>query len=290
MSITERINKISENKSLSIDTEITTAKIELTGICTLKCHFCANRLFKETNQRQKLITDKEFSDVLNSMKEIKSLKEVGLFYMGESGLHPDLDKYYRELKQAGYFTYLTTNGTFIDNVLKAIPYIDSLKISWNYKDVSDFENKTGSNKNVYNDIINNIGKLYTECHRNNKTLSVSTILDTDKESYREALRKFMFDEHYFLPLQGQGGTISGEPGVVGTYDNAVSPLPCWSLFKGLYIDVDMNVRCCCYGHAEKHVLGNLKDNNINSILDKANKIKTQQLSGDIPDMCAKCLI
>ena len=96
----------------------------------------------------------------------------------------------------------------------------------------------------------------------------------------------MVDEHYFIPLQTQGGTFDiGTDGVVGEADNPVNPIPCWSLFKGLYIDCDLNIRTCCYGHNKDHILGNIKDNNVQD----HTIYKQQQLNGKIPNICKKCL-
>jgi hypothetical protein len=57
--------------------------------------------------------------------------------MGESGLHPKLYNFYKKIYN-NYYTFLTTNGTIISNILPAIKYINSLKVSWNYSDEDDF--------------------------------------------------------------------------------------------------------------------------------------------------------
>lgn len=100
-----------------------------------------------------MMTESDFECVLRFLKTVPSMKEVGLFYIGESGLHPNLSFFYRRLKEEGYFTYLTTNGTAASNVLRAIPYIDSLKVSWNYADVQDFALKTHADASMYSKII-----------------------------------------------------------------------------------------------------------------------------------------
>jgi pyruvate-formate lyase-activating enzyme len=292
MSIKERVNAISRNDNVDMNTPYTTAKIELSGICTLNCAFCYNKKMIENNERQKLMTEADFDIVLNALESMKTVKEVGLFYMGESGVHPLLAQFYKALKDRGFFTYLTTNGTVTENVIEAIPYIDSLKVSWNYKDEKDFEAKTNKGEHVYHAIIKNIGLLSKECQKHGKVLTVSTILDSDKDDYKDALAKLSYGDHYWLPLQTQGGTHdTGAAGVVGEYENKVSPVPCWSLFKGFYVDVDLNVRCCCYGHSKDHILGSLKEETCEEILcsEKNSKIKEQQLKNIIPSVCKKCL-
>ena len=283
-----RVDAIANNHCLTLTTKPTTVKLELTGCCTLDCVFCAHHYMAKNKIRQKLLTQEEFDLAYNYIKSIPSIKEIGLFYMGESSLHPNLARFYKAIKKDGYFTYLTTNATKIDTTVEAIPYIDSLKVSWNYKNVTDFENKTRHSKEMYYLILNNIAALADICHKNNKKIAVSTVLDDCRESYREILSTIlsMVDEHYFIPLQTQGGTFDiGTAGVVGEADNPVNPIPCWSLFKGLYIDCDLNVRTCCYGHNKDHILGNIKDNNIQDNI----IYKQQQLNGKIPNICKKCL-
>ena len=292
MSIQERVKNISRNDNLTINTPYTTAKIETSGICTLKCKFCYNKIMASKKERQKTMQPKDFDLVLKNLKKITTIKEVGLFYMGEASLCFYLKDFYKKLKEAGYFTYLTTNGTLYRAIMDTIPYIDSLKVSWNYKDKIDFQNKTGAWSEEYEYIKNNIKKFYDECHKYNKKLTVSTVLDSNKEDYKNSLSELTFDDHYWIPLQTQGGTYStGLEGVVGEDDSKVNPMPCWSLFKGIYIDVDLNVRACCYGHTKAHIIGNLKEKPLNEILSdkKLLQAKQQQLEGKIPDMCKKCL-
>lgn len=292
MSIVQRINSASDNSSVSLNTSPTLAKIELTGKCTLSCRFCNNVNMRKYNQRQKLLSTEDFELVLENLKSITSIKEVGLFYMGESGLHPLLKEFYKKLKEARYFTFLTTNGTYIKYILEAIPYIDSLKVSWNYKDLADFIEKTGVSAQVYFSIQKNIDTLYKECHKYNRTLAISTILDSEEKMYDGILKQLKFDEHYFIPLQNQNGIEeNGAPGVVGESINPVKPIPCWSLFKGVYVDVDLNVRTCCYGHDKIHIIGNLREEKLSNLIsdEKLIRYKKSHLSNKIPSICTLCL-
>ena len=290
--VQERVRLISDNKNLCLNTQYTTAKVELCGICTLNCNFCYNKIMAKNKERQKKMSFFNLYFVIQELKTIKSLKEVGLFYMGESGLNSNIIVGYKMLKNAGFFTYLTTNATDIKYIKYAIPYIDSLKVSWNYQDIHDFIDKTNSAPRMYFRIINNINKLYDICHKFGKRLTISTVLDRNKKDFDNTLSKLKYDDHYFIPLQSQGGTNEdGLDGVIGESDNPSSPIPCWSLFKGIYIDVDMNVRCCCYGHKEEHIIGNLLYKNLRNILNeiKLTDMKQLHLDGKIPEECISCL-
>lgn len=282
-----RVDAVADNTQLTVNTQPVTCKLELTAACTLQCRFCHNSAMKAGGIRQHFISNNDFVMALDYIQSIPSIKEVGLFYMGESGLYPHLAEAYAMVKERGYFTYLTTNGTVIRNILPAIPYIDSLKVSWNYKNRTDFMAKTGMPAGMYDLIHHNIETFYYQCHKHGKTLAVSTVLDSTKEEYEDAISTLKFDEHYWIPLQNQGGTQdAGAGGVLGQADNLSTPLPCWSLFKGLYIDCDLNVRTCCYGHGDEHILGNIKDpDNIKS----RQAFMEEQLQGKIPAICRDCL-
>lgn len=291
-SIVDRVIQISKNTDLTLESKPTTVKIELTGICTLDCTFCSHHSMKKNNIRQKMLQDNEFQIILNNLVNIDSIQEVGLFYMGESALHPLLKQFYRELKEIGYFTYLTTNATIIDHTIEALPYIDSLKVSWNYKDLGDFKSKTRSIESSYYTILNNIFTLQKECLKLNKILTISTIMDSSKEEYADVLKQFEGIDHYWLPLQTQcGNNKIGIGGVSGELDHMVKSIPCWSLFKGIYIDVDLNVRMCCYGHHNEHIIGSLRKSTLSEILESQRllSIKEQHLQDKIPKECHQCL-
>ena len=292
MTVQDRVQLISDNTNLSLDTKITTSKIEITGLCTFKSHFCYKNTMIDKNERQKFMTDTEFNQVLEYLKLYPDLKEVGLFYMGESGLHPNLAQYYKQLKKLGYFTYLTTNGTCLESVKKAIPYIDSLKVSFNYllDGSNDIHEITGTNYIPITKIIDNINIFAKECKKYNTEFALSTVIDEskyNKESHSKTM-DYLFPNifHYYIPLQTQGGyNNEGLGGVVGETESKVNQIPCWSLFKGLYIDADLNIRTCCYGHTDKHILGNIKDM---KVVNKKELLQ-QHLSNQIPDICKECI-
>ena len=292
MTVQDRVQLISDNTNLNLNTKITTAKIEITGVCTFKCHFCYQNIMIAKNERQKFMTDTEFNQVLEYLKLYPDLKEVGLFYMGESGLHPNLAQYYKQLKKLGYFTYLTTNGTCLESVKQAIPYIDSLKVSFNYllNGSNDIHEITRTNYIPITKIIDNINIFAKECKKYNTEFALSTVIDEskyNKESHSKTM-DYLFPNifHYYIPLQTQGGyNNKGLGGVVGETESKVNQIPCWSLFKGLYIDADLNVRTCCYGHTDKHILGNIKDM---KVVNKKELLQ-QHLSNQIPDICKECI-
>ena len=276
-------------KDISLDTPVTIAKLELTGICNLNCSFCYNSKLRKNHIRQKLVTDNDVYKFLDAIKTFPSIKEVGLYGLGESTLHPSLDKYYKLIKDAGYYTYLTTNGVYIDHLVSALPYIDSLKFSWNYKNDEDFAIKTHTDHSIMYTIMNNINRIY----KLKPDISISVVLGLDDEisEYKYMLSKLSYKDIVFVPLLSQGWNSSsstgGGPRIIQE-PNTIDP--CWSLFKGIYVDCDLNVRTCSYGNCNNtHILGSLKHNPLDAILYNRDKYKQMHLDREFPSMCKKCL-
>lgn len=67
-------------------------------------------------------------------------------------------------------------------------------------------------------------------------------------------------------------------------------MPCWSLFKFLYVDVNLNVRACCYGHHECHKMYNVRDVDRYKIPDDVVDMRKKHLLGIIPTQCESCLV
>ena len=184
-SVLARVDAISDNTSLSVNMMPTSAKVEICGKCTLACEFCYQKIMKRNNERQKAMSIQQFIEVIKFLKQIGSVKELGLFYMGESALNKDLAAFCKLAKEEGFFTFLTTNGTVLRTVVEAIPYIDSLKVSWNYKSQEDFIKKTNASDKLYRTIKENIAVFKGECNKHQKKLTVSTVLDSPISEYME---------------------------------------------------------------------------------------------------------
>ena len=97
-----------------------------------------------------------------------------------------------------------------------------------------------------------------------------------------------------FPLQNNGGYLEeGFDGIVGTFDIPRKVVPCWSLFKAVYVDILGNIRPCCYSHKMK--CGVIDNNTIRFTTEEKDdyvvesNMKKLHLEGKIPDECSKCL-
>jgi len=247
-------------------------KIELTSRCDLRCFFCA------TGQRLRRRGDMAWTLLTRLLPEMRAagVRELGLFYLGESLLYPRLAEAIDFAKRiCGYpYVFLTTNGRMArPERLRACfaAGLDSLKFSVNaanreqYLSVTavDGFDKVMANikcaRQVRDDVARETG------HR--CALYASSILYDGEQGERmsEAIARILpyVDEHYFLPLYGQAGLTAGARGTrpvagnVGRVGAMREPLPCWSLFTEGHVTYDGKLSACCFDHDGRFAMGDL---------------------------------
>lgn len=274
-SITNRIDKVTEIPKEYLGTILPappSVKIELTGRCNMSCGFCAHRL-KQKDQRD---MDRDFFNRIVPEMVSSGVKELGLFYIGESLLCTWLPEAIRYAKESGIeYTFLTTNGTLLteDRLIRIMDSgLDSLKFSFNNADSFQFRAVTGLPLRHYNMIKLNIIKAWEVRQRygfKTKLYASSIKYDGDQqmrmESAVEDIVPFI-DQHYWLPLFSFGGQVvdretelnmlptAGNP---GRLDMMRPPLPCWAVFKEGHITWDGKLSACCFDSADKWEMADL---------------------------------
>jgi radical SAM protein with 4Fe4S-binding SPASM domain len=209
------------------------------------------------------------------------VEELGMFYLGESLLLPNLHKYVDYAKnEIGFdYVFLTTNGTL------ATPYrveklftagLDSLKFSYNYADATQFEEISGMPASLYPAMVKNVKSAQRvrndvekrTGHRCSISASYIAYDNEQGERMRAAVADIepFVDEVYALPLYSQAELVgeserakgwnvtAGNRGRVGALRE---PLPCWSIFTEAHITADGRLVGCCFSHDEKFDMGDL---------------------------------
>lgn len=291
--ITSRIDKtthITEEYLHPVIPAPTSVKIELTGRCNMSCAFCAHS-FKLKEQR-----DMDWDFYTRICKEMldAGVEELGLFYIGESLLHPRLADAIAYAKSIGFpYVFLTTNGTMLtpeksDELMSF--GLDSLKISYNNSDAFQFRAVTGISARFYEAIKYNIKEAFRI--RNDKgyktKIYASSIMydGVQQEKMETAVAEILpfVDEHYWLPLFNFGGQTEDkekEKGMVPTVGNPGRlgcmrpPLPCWAVFKEGHISWDGKLAACCF--ASDDVKWIMADLNKVSFMSGWNSLAFQEL-------------
>ncbi|MEK7194222.1 MAG: radical SAM/SPASM domain-containing protein [Patescibacteria group bacterium] len=243
-------------------------KIEVTGICNLRCGFCA--LTKRESQPTKPM---EWSFLERMIRECHDfgIKEIGFFYIGESFtamevLIPAI-KLATELGFEGRF--LTSNATIstpekVRAVIEA--GLTSLKWSVNNDSPEQFAEVTARPERLFHMAIQNIEAakdirdeiLDRTGHR--CELSASRIRYNDEQHERmikffeERVDPFV-DHTYELPPYTMGGSpiarevelgIKPTAGNQGRIGGLVDPIPCWAVFTEAHITSCGMLTACCF--------------------------------------------
>ena len=306
--ITSRIDNITRIQPEFLHEELPappSVKIELTSRCNYKCGFCAT----SQGLRKKGDMDRNvYKRIVDELVD-EGVKELGVFYLGESFLCPWLPEAIKYAKDAGIeYVFLTTNGSLCSEMkLKAVMYagLDSLKFSMNYADVHQFIEIAGVNPKYYYAALEAV-KTAVKARRLGgfKTkIYASYIRYTGKQE--EKMKDTIYelerncDEVYALPLYDQGSYVNVEgigkkvPGNVGRADHMVDPLPCWAGFKEGHITYDGKLAYCCFSHDEKFIIGDLVTDSFMAAWNspKAKELRRAHLAKDVTGtVCEKCVI
>lgn len=256
-------------------------KIELTGRCNLRCKYCGVATRK--NQPKKDMELDFFKRITVDMRQ-SGVEEIGVFYLGESFMAPDLliqaVEWCKELEFP--WVFLTSNATLAapDYVYELMEAgLDSLKWSTNFRSPSHFRTMTGASGKLWGRAIDNIQKAFVirNRHKFKTILSASSIIFYDDEQFKK-MKGFVWshiaphvDKHYWLPTYQMGMAsekIKKELGVDATVGNMGriddttmlpnrAPLPCWAVFTEGHVRVDGGLSACCFGADDRFDMGTL---------------------------------
>jgi len=313
MDITQRIDSITKIPVDRLKTIIPaprSVKIELSPRCNFRCGFCS--LSARVVQPK---TDMDLNLFKRITKEMldAGVEEIGVFYIGESTINPDLlEAAILYLKEIGMpYVFLTSNGSLatpaiVERVMKA--GLDSLKWSVNACDEAQFATIMAVSPKMFRNTIKNIQEAFKI--RNEKgyktKLSASSIeYDKTQQGKMEAflnenIRPYV-DKHYWLPLYSMASFATAREEELGYRPTAgnqgrigalVDPLPCWSVFTEGHVRADGGLTVCCFDGSGKFQVGDL---NKESFMDAWNsegfqKFRAAHLKKDVTGTaCESCI-
>lgn len=274
--ISQRIDNVTELKQeyrSKILPAPPSVKIELTSNCNFKCSYCAHggAVSKECGDMDIELFKKIAKDMYDS-----GVRELGMFYIGESLLYKRLAYAIKYAKELGFpYVFLTTNGSMAtEDKLKDIMEagLDSLKFSLNHANKWQFRQITGVNPSLFDKTIENVKKAWMirEKHGFKTRLYASSIKYNGKQledmkKLIDEIRPFV-DEHYWLPLLSFGDAATGKEkelgympvyGNPGRADNMRPALPCWAVFKEGHVTFDGKLSACCFDASDKWIMSDL---------------------------------
>jgi hypothetical protein len=254
-----------------------------------------------------------FRHITQEMKAA-GVKEIGLFYIGESTLSPKLlVDCLKWVKQIGIdYTFLTTNGSLLNPILAGELMdrgLDSLKFSINAASVEQFQQIMGVKGSLFEKALENLAaarKIRDENGFKTRIYASSIMFDGEQKARMEALlnervRPFV-DEHYYLPLFAEMQSPLAEKnkargwkpnaGNQGRLDNLVDPLPCWAVFTEGHVRVDGHLSACCFGANDSFDMADLKTTSFMNAWNspKFQALRARHLAGNVRNtVCETCI-
>ena len=274
MNITDKVDavtKIGEDRIAmgGIQPAPKSVKIELTARCNLRCRYCAVRTRKGATVPD---MDFEFFRRITTDMRMSGVEEIGLFYLGESFVAPELlvkacKWCAKELKFP--WVFLTSNAaaateSVVENLMSA--GLHSLKWSVNSYDLDQFMEMCGGTEKQWLAQQANIADAWTTRNRGNydTILSASSIQYGPDQKF--AMQGYLddcvipyVDKHYWLPMYSMSmyrekvrkdtGYVSSI-GNMGRIDDDTqlpnrSPLPCWTAFTEGHVRADGGLSAGC---------------------------------------------
>jgi radical SAM protein with 4Fe4S-binding SPASM domain len=286
-------------------------KIEVSPRCNYRCGFCAVRT-REVQPRSDMDFDL-FKRVTCEMREA-GVEEIGVFYLGESFMNPNLLIKCIEHLKAGIgmpYVFLTSNASMstpdvVEACMKA--GLDSLKWSVNAADKEQFMEIMAVSGKLFDRALANIKAVWgVRQAKGYKTgLYASSIrYDGAQQAKMESLLAYhvlpYVDQHYWLPLYSMGAFATQREeelgyrptaGNQGRVDALRDPLPCWSAFTEGHVTADGKLSACCFDAAASWTMGDLVEQPFMSAWNSPAFVKLREahLHKDVRDTpCEQCI-
>lgn len=302
-SITRRVESVSAFTGVARSARPpipTSAKLELTARCDLRCFFCASHKRPRRTGRM----SPAFYIELAAHLRRAGVEQLGLFYIGESFLCewlPDAIQYAKEVCRYPY-VFLTTNGlTATPERVRAciVAGLDSLKFAFNWASPDQFQNVTGVTSSVYATVVGNLKSArsirddvqHESGHRCSLYASSLCYDEAQRGRMQAALKDIepYVDQHYWLPLLGHWGLPGQER---AGWPVPVKPLPCWPLFTEAHITWDGKLSACGLDASPRFHMGDLNRTPFAEAWhsDEFQALRAAHLAGELKGTtCAQCI-
>lgn len=263
--------------------------LEISNICNLRCSFCPG-----TKRPPKVMSESEFSALLPKLRPYTDFLYFHL--MGEPLCHSNLERYLQLAGDAGFKVILTTNGTLLakqQEILLRAPALHKINISLHAFEANDlsvpfheylngcfsFGQAAQGKKLVVYRLWNNGGAD----EKNSEILSA--LEEAFPKPWKAERKGTRIGNRVYLEY----GDKFDWPDLSAAEGN--EPVFCYGLRDQIGVLCDGTVVPCCLDHEGDIALGNLFENDLDSILNtkKAQAIfRGFQNRIAAEELCRKC--
>lgn len=274
--------------------------IEISNICNLQCSFCP-----EVIRKKKIMSVQHFRKIATESKPLT--RQICLHLMGEPLAHPNFSEIMQICDELGLRIFLTTNGTLIRRHAEALLNWKSLD-QINFSVHSYFANPEKlSLKDYLNPILEFCDKAFEQNNSFYINLRLWNLEKTNAQKHQNTQVFSVLNDRYSLNINENVDVLSHKSKklrqnlyihfdtefIWPSLNQKIRSLEgtCYGLRKQLAIHANGDVVPCCLDKESVLKIGNIHDNNVNTILksDRAVQIKkgfeNHQL---VEDLCQKC--
>lgn len=263
--------------------------IEITNICNLKCEFCI-----PCKREFNMISVSNFEEIVKKIHKYTNI--VALHVKGEPLLHKNLKEILDILEKYNLQANITTNGTLIKENLETLKNAKCIK-QLNFSLHSFLQNGHMSDlylKNIFDCVseLKNITISYRLWNLETiKENDINDIIIKELESYykldnlKEKLKlknAFEINENIYInqDIEFTWPDINGK--------EIIEKGKCWALRKQIAILVDGTVVPCCLDNNGDIPLGNILEEDLETILNKPLSKTIKENFGNSKITCKLC--
>ena len=263
--------------------------IEITNICNLKCEFCI-----PCKRELNMISVSNFEEIVKKIHKYTNV--VALHVKGEPLLHKNLKEILNILEKYNLQANITTNGTLIKENLEILKNAKCIK-QLNFSLHSFLQNDHMSDlylKNIFDCVseLKNITISYRLWNLETiKENDINDIIIKELESYykldnlKEKLKlknAFEINENIYInqDIEFTWPDINGK--------EIIEKGKCWALRKQIAILVDGTVVPCCLDNNGDIPLGNILEEDLETILNKPLSKTIKENFGNSKITCKLC--
>ena len=250
-----------------------TCEIDPSNKCQNKCSFCI--FSKHLNNNHDFLSFFDYTNLLVSLKNIGT-KSITFTGGGEPLTNPKIIEFINLACYMRFEIGLITNGINLDKIKDVISKLKFIRVSLNASNTKTYFKITGTN--FFDKVVNNIDKIVGKT-----CVGISYVICNENQNEIEHMKqigKELKVNYVQLKPNVNGSIVRGinvvedNITVVTNRYTAKDKLPC--IIAGLIgvVGADGEVWYCCQKRGvKKYSLGNLKDNNFETLWRQRNKIQ-----------------
>ena len=267
--------------------------IEITDACNLFCSAC------KTPHGTNFMSPETFEKIASKL--VRNVTQLGLHWRGEPCLHPNLPQIAEIAKDMGFKPWLSTNTAvpnlsdpdYVQKFLDNMDWVEFCVDGYDEHTVAEY--RVGANWETVKRNLETIRDIDTNCFKKMRVLMFK-YNDGKEPIYRKMAKEYHMNQLIFAtPLIGLGETISQADAdrwlsATKKYQRYKNVGGTWHRITGKckpnpIISVHGTVHPCCLDWELEHSLGNLKTENLSTIMNRYRKIAPTMGSQKMCELC-----